>query len=253
MNLIEKQLNKYLQHLNANDIEIIKNINVHYKKIPEMKIKELAEQSYTSVSTIHRVIKKLGFEGFSDFRYNIKGEIEEEKQPTFNSEEYFEKTINDIKLTRRLNEKEITKVAKAILESRNCYCFGTGWKQKQHADNFSTDLLYYGKTFKSLRTIGDVQIVSEKCDQDTLILIVSLSGNSEEYIDAIKKFAFKNSQIVSVTLDTSNQLTSLANYSLYYKTDTLDNNKKHWNSITLQFLMDYLLESIVQEVDKTNP
>lgn len=118
-------------------------------------------------------------------------------------------------------------------------------------DNFSIDLLYYGRTCTTLRTIDDLRIASDNSDKNTVFLIVSLSGNGEKYVNELKNFSFKDSSVVSVTLDSSNQLTSLADHSLYYKTDTLNNNKKHWNCITLHFLMDYLLESIIKESEST--
>lgn len=247
MNLIEKHLSHYSHELTKNDLEVIRYLNAQYNSIPEMTIKELASVCYTSVSTLHRVIKKIGFDGFNDFKYRIKDNLEDHSIVRMDNEEYFQETINNIQLTKRLNEKEITKVAKLILEKKKRYCFGTGWKQKQNVDNFSTDLLYYGENFTSLRTIDDLHNVSANMDEDSLLLVVSLSGNGEDYLSEIKKYTLKKGVIISITTDSNNALSTLADYSLYYRDDTLSNTKKHWNSITLNFLLDYLLENIVTQ------
>lgn len=247
MNLIEKHLSHYSHELTKNDLEVIRYLNVQYNTIPEMTIKELAAVCYTSVSTLHRVIKKIGFDGFNDFKYRIKDNMKDSSIVRMDNEEYFQETINNIQLTKRLNENEITKVAKLILEKNKRYCFGTGWKQKQNVDNFSTDLLYYGENFTSLRTIDDLHNVSANMDEDSLLLVVSLSGNGEDYLSEIKKHTLKKGVIISITTDSNNTLSTLADYSLYYRDDTLNNTKKHWNSITLNFLLDYLLENVVTQ------
>lgn len=146
-----------------------------------------------------------------------------------------------------MNEKEIIEVAKAILDKKKKYCFGTGWKQKQIIDNFSTDLLYYGKTFTSLRTIDDVRNAVAQMDEQSLLLIVSLSGNAGTYLDILKTCLLKNVTIISITADTPNKLSSLSTYSLYYKDDTIGNDKKHWNTNILSFLSDYLIETIIDQ------
>ena len=247
MNLIEKHLSHFSHELSKTDIEVVKCINTHYADIPKMKIKDLAAACYTSVSTLHRVIKKLGFEGFSDFKYRLKDDKEDAIPKEMNDEEYIQKVMSNLKLTKRLNEKEISHVAQVILDKQKRYCFGTGWKQQQSIDNFSTDLLYYGESFTFLRTIDDLRSVSNSMDKDTLLLVVSLSGNAQDYLTEIERCSLKNCTIISVTIDSNNTLSTLADYSLYYKDDTLDNTKKHWNSLTLNFLLDYLLENIVSQ------
>ena len=240
-------MSHFSHELTKNDIEVVKCINSHYADIPKMKIKDLAALCYTSVSTLHRVIKKLGFEGFSDFKYQLKDDKEDALPKQMDDEEYFQKMISNLKLTKRLNEKEINKIAQIILEKQKRYCFGTGWKQQQSIDNFSTDMLYYGESFTSLRTIDDLRNVSNTMDDDSLLLVVSLSGNVQDYLNEIKRCLLKNCVIVSATIDSNNELSTLADYSLFYRDDTLDNSKKHWNSLTLNFLLDYLLENIVSE------
>ena len=247
MNIIEKHLNKYSTQLTPNDYEVTQHIYKQYSKIPNITIKELADICYSSPSTIHRIIKKLGFNGFSDFKYKVSDEIKHITTTNFNDEEYMQKIINHIQLTKRLNEKDIMEIANVILSKKKKYCFGTGWKQKQIIDNFSTDLLYYDESFTTLRTVNDMNVAVSHMNEDALILVVSLSGNAEAYIETLKNCLLKNVTIISVTADIPNALSSLAHYSLYYKEDIIENDKKHWNTNTLNFLSDYLIETIVNQ------
>lgn len=163
------------------------------------------------------------------------------------NEEYLQKIINNIKLTKRLNEKDIIEIADVILSKKKKYCFGTGWKQKQIIDNFSTDLLYYDESFTTLRTTNDMNVAVSNMNEDALLLIVSLSGSAETYVEILKNCILKNVTIISITADVPNTLSSLAHYSLYYKEDIMENDKKHWNTNTLNFLSDYLIETVVNQ------
>jgi len=245
MNVVEKHTLKYSNELSNNDIEIIQNIEQSYKNIPEMTIKELADACFTSTTTMHRTIKKIGFDGFSEFKYKITDDLENNFTKQFNEEEYLKNYLDNIQLTKQLNEKEITDIADVILTKNIKYCFGTGWKQKQLVDNFSTDLLYYGESFTTLQTEDDLKIAADNMDENSLLLVVSLSGNTSSYNDILKQFHLKNVTIVSITADVSNTLSSLADYSLYYKDDILENTTKHWNTNTLHFILDYLIATII--------
>jgi len=96
-----------------------------------------------------------------------------------------------------------------------------------------------------LRTEDDLRMASENMDEHSLLLIVSLSGNAKSYSDVLRKCALRNVTIISITADISSLLSSLADYSLYYKDDILENTTKHWNTSTLHFILDYLLSTII--------
>lgn len=246
MNIIETRLNQHLDQLSKSDMEVVKSLNEMANRIPQSKISDLAPLCFTSVATLHRVVKKLGFDGFSDFKYALKDEMTLKSVEKPNDVDYYENILKDIELTKRLNENEIVKIAKLFSHANKCYCYGTGWKQNQMIDNFSRDLLYYGKHFSILRTIDDLNVIGKDANSDYYMLILSLGGNGSEYVEAIKRLKFKGTTIISITKDSTNALAQLADYSLYFKYSQDDINK-HWNTLTLHYLLENLLEAIVTE------
>jgi len=187
MNILERLAHQSGLSLTSNEWEIIKQLNKQYEKIPSLTINELAKSCFTSPASIYRVIRKLGFKGYSDLKYRIQDDLEDRNNPAFSSEDYFRKTVQDLEMTKRINEKAIQDAARLILQKKTRYCYGTGWKQNQHATNFSTDLLYYGESFISLRTDDDLMLASSKMDGDSLLLVVSYGGNGRDYIPYIEK------------------------------------------------------------------
>lgn len=127
VNIIEQYYNQAKQDFNKNEKETIKHLLKLYRKIPAMTINELANQCYVSTSTLHRLIKKLGFRGYPDFKYQITDSLKEKIPERFDDDRYLMKTIKYIEITKQLNEKVIDKAEEIILQRKNRFCFGIGW------------------------------------------------------------------------------------------------------------------------------
>lgn len=84
-------------------------------------------------------------------------------------------------------------------------------------------------------------------DETSVLIILSLSGNIDDYIEVLKACSIRNVTIISITSDKNNLLSSSADYALYYKEHALDNADIHWNINTLNFLTDYLIETIISK------
>lgn len=126
----------------------------------------------------------------------------------------------------------------------NLYCFGTGWKQKQIMDNFANDILYYSKSLLSLRNIDDLQLASKQLNENSLVIIISISGDLKGYKETMTYLKEKNITTVGVSLYSDSPLAQSVTHSLQFVDSTLDNKDHHWSSIPLTFLMDQLLHYI---------
>ena len=60
--ILDPLINKHYDALNDNDLHIINVIHQHIDEMVTMKIQDLSHLTHTSISTIHRLVKKLGFE-----------------------------------------------------------------------------------------------------------------------------------------------------------------------------------------------
>lgn len=244
--IIERIINDADISLTPNEMDIVRQLNNRLDSIPKASINQLSKELFTSVSTLHRTIKKLGFNGYTEFKYQIQDYLNHEKHLSKISKNYLESVINEITLTHKINDYELSKVAQAILSKKNKFCYGTGWKQKQLVDNFSNDLLYFGESFTTLRTIDDLLIASEHMDSDSLLLIVSVYGEPSEYINALKQVQLKNVTLVSITVDKMNTLSKYANFPLFYKDDSILTKDKPWTALTLSYLLTELIQEIAR-------
>ncbi len=71
---LDEHINRNFDKLNDNDLHIAHFINTHVDECKNMKIQDLAQFTHASNATIHRFTRKLGFDGYSDFKSYLKFE-----------------------------------------------------------------------------------------------------------------------------------------------------------------------------------
>lgn len=63
--------NKYYYQLNSKEKYYFQQIEYHSSEIPKMSINELAERIYTSPASLSRLVKKLGYNSYKEFKYSF--------------------------------------------------------------------------------------------------------------------------------------------------------------------------------------
>lgn len=243
MNISKYLIAKYSTILSSDDKKILKKGSKYIKENPDIILYDLAKKLYSSPSSLHRLFKKVGFKGYTDFKYAIRTESSQDKAFIL-KDDYLRNVLDDIKITYRLNEEKLNRVADEIIKHDDLYCYGTGWKQAQIAGNFSKDLLYYNLFFKTLRNLDDLRTASKKFNKNSLLIIISFSGSISNYKKIIKDIENKDTTIIAITLNNDNLLTKIANYSLTYEYTSLSARHPHWSSISLNYLITQLIYQI---------
>lgn len=235
------------EELTDTDLDILDHLEKQLPLIPNLTISELSQKFYTSSTSLHRLVKKLGFDGYTEFKYIVEDYLQnEEKEDTSfsNTNDYLLNTLDDMKITYKLNEGSFEEVIKDLFSHNDIYCFGTGWKQKQIVDNFANDLLYYGHSVKTLRNTDDLEIASRHFDENSLVVIVSLSGDLKNYKQTVEYMYEQDITIVGVSIYSDNPLSRLATHSLQFVDSSLDIENHHWSSITLNLIFDQLSHAV---------
>ncbi|MDF7639628.1 MurR/RpiR family transcriptional regulator [Lactobacillus sp. ESL0791] len=231
--------------LSKSDLEIIKQLDKNINLVPKSNIKELAAISFTSQASLSRLVKKMGFSSFSEFKFRIKDFLNQNKQQTGNPQDYLSTTIDEIKLTHTLNQAKMNSAAQLILNSAKCYTFGTGWKQLQLLNNFSTDLVYYDENLYSLRTKEDLINSTKSMNENMTVIIASVSGNISTYREAIELLKLKKVKIISITHQQDCELARISDISLFFVDHNLTIPNIHWSAQTLTYLLNLLIYYIV--------
>lgn len=176
-------INNHVSSLTESDLVICDYFNTNLESIPTMTLQQVAEATFSSKSNILRLLKKLNFSGFTDFKYYLMAQSD-----SLNQNQQFDGLM--AKLEGIDFDSVATHLKQLIAGSTTIYLFGTGQDQQIQAKNLANYLLKTGTiaTFVPLNANADLTANIIKSIQPTdLMIIFSSQGNN-----AILKTFFAN-------------------------------------------------------------
>lgn len=199
--------------LNDTDDQIAEYINQNQEKFCSQSIQKSAEILFTVPNTLVRFSKKLGYEGFSDMKHELKNE-----NSSFTIEGYKEEFNILDNITKTMDSVDIDAINKAcrkILETRNTYCIGMG------------DSIYYTELLRNnLRCIGikaeyfqhrhDMIYSMRNIESKDVVVVISVSGETPQLIEAVNTAKERGAYIISITNVSINTIAELSNINLHF-------------------------------------
>lgn len=231
-----------IQTYTKTDILIYKYIVSNIDKIQYMTIRELAEEIQVSTSTILRFCSKNNFDGYSEFKDALKKEIllQSTHPPMEDLQElsdFFTRANSNAFEEKLLFAVDILKKADLIV------FIGIG---------SSGTLAKYGARYFS--NLGHFAVGLEDAFypiesfrwQNTAVIAVSESGETEKLIDAIHQFKKKKCHILSITNSPLSTLAKLSDWNFSYQLNTkrINGGYNGTTQIPVIFVMEMLAKRI---------
>lgn len=240
MDLLNEMIQN-VKNLNKNDMEILNYCFEHIKDIENLKVKDIASATFVSSATVVRFCKKLGFNGFLEFKNYIKFQFQKMHKEKIDVciEKDIEKTFEFMK------QSSLEEVAKLIDSARRIEFFGTG----------ATSFVCH-QVAKILRGLGlmafsyddnsMMTMQAETLDKSDLILVFSVSGETSQVIKALMVAKEKQVKIVSITGLSNNTISRLADISFYTGVTTYQLNERSISShIELLLAGEMIVQSFI--------
>lgn len=208
-------------------------------RISHMKIKDLADEAHVSTATILRFCKKLGCEGYSEFKLRYKEYLQQTALLLTDSEETTVKGF----LTR-IDSKEfqdsLDEAFSILKDSQRIILIGIGT---------SGILAQYGARFFS--NVGRFSLyvddpylpILQDLSEDTVTIALSESGNTQQTINLAMQLKERGSLLLSITNHPGSTLDRISDYSITYHVPEILVN--HTN-ITTQVPVVYILETLAR-------
>lgn len=213
--ILDSLVNRNYKELSENDLHIIKTIHDHVNEMKKMKIQQLAALSHTSVSSIHRLSCKLGFDGYSDLKAYIK--LNEDQDSA--TQDLMELLNHDIQQTfNHLEHLNFDRLSQLIDEAPYIYIYGTGAAQVEVASDVQRLFLSIYKKSMLLKNELELLLSIEQMKEDELLLIISLSGETRNFEEIIQLIKTRNVKYISVTTLRDNMLAQHAMFNIYVNT-----------------------------------
>ena len=250
---IEELINNNYNKLNENDIYILKYILQNKTECFNLGITELARRCNVSKTTILRCIKKLGFEGYSEFRIYLKWK-ENDLDKTNNN--IVEKLIIDINQTiNYLKDRDFTEICKLIYNAENIFVYGTGAPQRVVAQALKQTFFAANKYLYMIEGEREFEGLIDKITKNDIVIIISLSGNTTSLESYTNKLSLKGVEFISITKLINNKLSTKTQYNLYATTsEFLLKSGSEYEAFTIFYILIEVLfrHYINYEIDMKN-
>lgn len=230
----------------------------------------IAKQINTAPSTVIRLCQKIGYEGFNDFKQAFLREIEylsshfDEINPNYPFDyndknvvvankmgQLYHEIIND---TLSLIDHDILQASINILKKAKTIYVCSSGVQIDIAKTFKDKMLKIGKNVIVESKIDEAFYMASFCESDSVFLMISYSGETENTIKIAKKLIERNIPMIAITTYGGNSLSKLANYTLAVSTrEKLISNLGSFSmNLSTLFLLDILYMNIFNDNFQTN-
>ncbi|MFD2831404.1 MurR/RpiR family transcriptional regulator [Corticicoccus populi] len=254
MNFNQRVLQKH-DYLSDSEKFLVDFIEKNIRSINSLSIVKLSEQSNVSTSTIVRCMKKLGYKGFTDFKFKITLENSDAGKDDILNFKNIDKQIETAILKNKEEvENTLSFISPVIIEdaleainySRKITIFARGFSE-MIAEEMTTKLQLLDKHCEMHSDPNIIRLKSNYFGKDDLVIFISLSGNTGELVESAEICHRHNIKTILLTTNKNGHLYSLTDIILLgYKSEQSYFPEYEVRSrLPLQVLSRILLDSYV--------
>lgn len=213
--------------------------------VPYQRVRELASNAHVSTSSVLRFLKKMGFDSFSEFKFDFK-----QKLAKLETEDSFSSLHFDILNPRNFSqdlEYQIEKISEQIFSADNVIFFGMGASGTM-AEYVARKLANVGINALSI-TDPTYPITSHLMEEQSkkMLIVLSTSGNTKEIIETMMLLQkIPNLYKVAITGNLNGKLVGLCDYVIDYHSK--QDRMKIYYDLTSQIPAIFILELLVQKI-----
>ncbi|MGM9912906.1 MurR/RpiR family transcriptional regulator [Floccifex sp.] len=224
------RLREYQETLTPTEKQIADYIIDNARAASSLTIRELAEEVYSSPSTIVRLCKKIGFEGFNDFQkallYDIASLSEDDmKVSSFDIKANEDTpsiinkiTYNNIRILEEsiklLDEETISACVDLLEKANRVLLFGIGSSYYVSRDLY-LKLLRLNISAVSNEDFHSQLLAAINSNEQDVAIVFSYSGQTKEMIDCIETLKENKTPVIAFTRYTPSTIAEMADYNLY--------------------------------------
>lgn len=188
-------------------------------------IEDVAKKTKTSVASVSRFCKKLGFESFQQFKITLSRDLKYEPDtvlpiftmdddPVLSIRKVFSEALTNLQATERVvNFDMITTTSEKIRRTKKVYFFGIGGSGKVGALG-ELWFAHIGYTARSVSDPYEMIITAGHADESYNIVALSHSGSTRPVLQAAEIARAKGAFLIGITNYGKSSLASLADITL---------------------------------------
>lgn len=201
----------------------------HPESAMECGVHELAERTFSSASTIIRMCRRIGFDGYKDFRRSVTyeaalrrhSEEEEQKEISFSDsmedviEKITYKNIISLEDTRNLlDARGLEQCVDMICRCRNVLLFGLGASLLAARDLY-LKFLRLNKACVINEDWHAQLLTARNATGEDVGLVFSYSGETEEVLTCMQALKENRTPVIAITRFSASPVAELADHNIY--------------------------------------
>lgn len=234
-----------IKSFNQLEMDVYNYIIGNEEKVVYMKVRELAEEVHVSTTTILRFCKKVGCEGYSEFRLKLKQEVNSKEQKKINMDLTAVKDFFERVQTQAFAEN-IQEAVKLLTKASSIIFVGVG--------NSSIIGKYGARYFNNVGwfsfAIDDpfTPVFRGKGERTaTIALSVSGERETEQTLMLAEKLKRRGSSLISITNKANCSLAKMSDCNINYYVSEYKKDENY--DLTSQMAVVFILELIGRELE----
>lgn len=207
--------------------EVLNYIISNPNEVTHLTIRELAEKTYSSPSSIVRLCREIGFKGFTELKQEImidlatlesndeQKEVEKYDSITQIINKVTEINIRSLQETKSIiDETTIEKCIDLLDHSKAILCFGLGSSINVAKDAY-LKFLRLNRPCIVNEDLHSQRLMAKNSTKDDVALIISYSGETEEILECLNICKENQTPTIAITRYKKSSISKNADYVLY--------------------------------------
>lgn len=208
-----------LNNLSELEKEIIKYIEDNSNEIPNMSITDLANETYSSISTVSRAVKKSGMDGFSELRYKCSL-LDKSNHQIQDINEIMNKSLKEtIRTIDNLSVEDINNAIDLISESKKAFIISNGLSSIV-ADEFDLKLNILGYNTFNLNDENIIRNIDKLITKDDVLIVITLYDTLKNLSISAEKAKEVGANVIQISCNEESRIKKFSDVNIYgYKQD----------------------------------
>lgn len=246
---IEKNHNKFTKSEN----KIMDFILQNSKYILEHSIGDISSKIGVSDATLSRFAIKIGFKGFNELRFILDQESKRVNiEKNCSSDSILDRLVNDYKVfldqnTELIKNEDISFLIDCLKNSSRIKIYGVG-SSGYFSKEMGFRLSKLGFDSKAITETHEMKIDANFCNENDLIIGVSLSGLANDVIESMKIGKSRGAKTIALTNYPDSKIGKFSDKIIkIISKNTLEMGHFISPQIGLIFVLDYIISKIILE------
>ncbi|WP_332236933.1 MurR/RpiR family transcriptional regulator [Sporolactobacillus sp. KGMB 08714] len=216
----KERIHERIDSLSNSEKYLIDYITKNLKRVSRLSIVQLSMKANVSTATIVRAMQKLGYSGFTSFKFKLEEEYAKDMSFT-NVEDVDQKIKEAVEKNRRevaetlrmLDRGTIEDTIQKMIHSQKIMLFARGLSELI-AKEMLIKLQLIGKYSEMHDDPNIIRTMSKRIPVEDLVIFISLNGKTEELVEAAENCKNNGVSTVTITTNRNSPLCALSELSL---------------------------------------